>query len=150
MGTNSLLTEILSGIVIPDDNLLAVIVGDSINCTLPHALSAQTTTLSRKPGGSSASVASHTWTCDLPGYYQATIAIAAFSGVRAFTVVAFPTNVQNTKLPSGGNVGRITLNSLVRDSRVTLASITAALEVATPVIGDTLLSGSKFNWAQYG
>lgn len=92
------------------------VVGDSIDCTVFSQ--SQTTTLTRKPGGSSATVSSNAFTVDVPGLYVVTITWSeGQSVVRNF--VAFPASVLTRKLRNGRKIDRPLLRALCNTSRIT-------------------------------
>ena len=71
--------------------VVAAIVADALDFTTYAGLittGSQTTTLTRKPAGSAAAIASHAFTADLAGEYDVTVATCGVS--RGYRVVAFP------------------------------------------------------------
>lgn len=149
---STLSQELLSIPGVMDDGLLGVVVGDAINLTLPTTVAAQTTALTRKPAGSSASVSANGWTCDVAGYFQATVSVAGVS--RAILAVAFPISVLTAKVnpndPNSRTVSRGHLAGVIRDQRVTLTTIAAALEGASAFTLPALLGTTCSGWTQFG
>jgi hypothetical protein len=72
---------------IPDLPSFEAVVGDVLNFTPLATIGASTVTLVQKPAGSTATVASGAFTCDLAGVYLVTLANAGFT--RAWTVYCF-------------------------------------------------------------
>jgi hypothetical protein len=158
MPTANLASEILSiaGSSIPDGPSqgvirLAGVVGDSPNFTLAQTFAAQTTTLTRVPAGSSATVSSNAWTADKPGLYRTTVSAGGFS--RTIEHVMFPASVLTLKVnpsnPNSATVSRQHLQGAANDNS-SQANITASLE-ATPstLVGVTGLAGAPA-WMNYG
>ena len=140
---------------VPDGvNTIAAVVGDTVSLALPSTLSAQTTTLARKPAGSSATIASNAFTADVSGYYTLTVAVAAVSTTRTITVVAFPASVLTQKLrptdPNSPVVNRSVLQNVSVDQRVTLANITAAMEGGATFTLSALFGGAFVGWGSFG
>ena len=113
----------------------AAVVGDTIDLTTVAALIAtacQTTTLSRKPAGSAAAVASHAATLDLPGAYDLTFTVVGKAPAVRF--VAFPGAWLTTAYGPPSTTPRLLARAHLQAwaSAAPLVTISAVLEVATP------------------
>jgi len=110
---------------------LECVVGDSLNCVVAFSAS-QTTTLSRRPAGSSASVSSNTFSPDTPGLYVVTLGFSEGpSVVRNF--IAYPASILSRRLRNGKKVDRAMLRALSNSPRLVSgaglqANIAASLE----------------------
>ena len=146
MPINNLSTEVISFAGPADTGIIAAVVGDSINLTTSLAVQiSPTTTLSRKPAGSAATVASNAFTVDLPGEYDVLIANGGTS--RTVRVIAFPVASLGIRTGLGSErTHRGTLQVLAADPRCTLANVTIALE--TPPIVNGGLNGLLYGSPQ--
>ena len=111
------------------------IVNDTIDLTTPAAMiatAAQTTTLVRKPAGSTATVAAHAWTVDLPGAYDSTVVVVGKAPAQR--TVAFPASFLTTSYGGPTTTPRLLTRQHLQAwaSAAPLATITAVLEVASP------------------
>lgn len=122
----------------PATGVDAVLVGDALDFTTVAALigAPSVVTLTRRPAGSAATVASSAFTCDLPGLYTVTVLVAGVT--RTFSVYAFPVSFVTSRAnPDGSGIASpakfLTRNHL---KNFVLAGVSAAslatLETASP------------------
>lgn len=148
---------------IPDHGIAVVQVGTAFNAAFTIPLGTTTYTLSRKPAGSSASLAGSTLTPDVSGLYQLTCVNAGIT--RNVNVVAAPSGVFALKVNAGSPVsGLVTLGHLVtmlvvENGKWSAATFAASGSVETsPGAGfgfnPVLLGGTKsdvtLNFGMYG
>ncbi|MDP9034824.1 MAG: hypothetical protein M3O50_08445 [Myxococcota bacterium] len=152
MPLNNLASEILSIPGVPDGARIEAIVGDTLSFVPSQTFAAPTVTLARKPAASTATVVSNGVTFDVAGFYRVTVAAGGFS--RTIEVIAFPASALTLKVapanPLSASVTRSHLRGLAMDSMVTLATMAASLEAATPTLIGITGGSSGPAWTQYG
>jgi hypothetical protein len=121
---------------VPDLSSFEAVTGDVLNFTPAATIGSSTVTLVQKPSGSSASVSSGAFTCDVAGVYLVTLANAGFA--RSWTVYAFAAATLGAKF---GNSGASVINrSHLRGLAINAgplgaggaSTLRAALEGTTP------------------
>lgn len=151
MSINDLPHELLSIPAIPDDGQLAAIVGDVLTFIPQQTFASPSTTLTRKPAGSAASVTSNAFTADLAGYYTVTVAAGGFT--RTITAVVFPASVLTQKVRAADVaspvVSRTALTNLIHDPLVTLTTIGTALEGGATFTLAAIVGGRQTSWTSY-
>ncbi|MGA2450833.1 MAG: hypothetical protein ABTD50_19385 [Polyangiaceae bacterium] len=146
MPQNQITSELTTTNGFPDGAVFEAIVGDSINLNPLVTIGTPTITLVQKPSGSTASVSSGSFSCDLAGVYLATLANGGIA--RSFCFYCFAAATLNQKVAGGPNtVNRNHLRALVAGAGPLAAGGTNALR--------TVLEGSSptnlgVTWSAYG
>jgi hypothetical protein len=152
MPINSIQSELSTIAGVPDSGMLASVVGTAQSfLPIMNSVAAATVTLTRKPAGSTAAVASGSVTFDLPGVYLVTVAVAGVS--RSLTVCVWPTAAVGRVLDATGRVTSTQcFQGAMSDPQFSLAVAEASLE-STPLTPDKYgavwIGGRVANFAAY-
>ncbi len=152
MPINQIQQEALAISGIGDSGFAAGVVGDAFNLTtIMSGAFIPTITLTRKPAGSAAAIASGAFSADLPGVYLATVTAAGIT--RNVTVCIWPASILS--LPpvtsDGRRITRSSLSQVVGQSNFNVAAAEAALEVASPTPDrfGNVTAGAPVQWAAF-